>query len=86
MNTSIAAFSDIEGWQHALYAFLIEKERRSGSMRTVESYSRMLTYFSDEQASRPTKSQPRTFSLAPMVKDNRVGNRLPSQSMLASPV
>ncbi len=45
MTTSIAAFSDIEGWQQALYAFLAEKERRSGSMRTVESYSRMLTYF-----------------------------------------
>ena len=46
MTTSIAAFgNEIEGWQQALYAFLAEKERRSGSMRTVESYSRMLTYF-----------------------------------------
>jgi len=46
MTTSIAAFGDeSQGWQQALYAFLAEKERRSGSMRTVESYSRMLTYF-----------------------------------------
>jgi integrase/recombinase XerD len=29
-------------WERALYAFLAEKERRSGSMRTVQSYSRML--------------------------------------------
>ena len=84
MNTSIAAFSDIEGWQHALYAFLIEKEQRSGSMRTVESYSTMLTYFSDEQASRPTKSQPRTFSPTLTARDNRGGSRplLPSAHAL----
>jgi hypothetical protein len=30
------------GWERALYAFLVEKERRSGSLRTVEGYSRML--------------------------------------------
>lgn len=33
------------GWERALYAFLAEKERRSGSMRTVQSYSRMLQDF-----------------------------------------
>src|SRR5579862_3351599 len=32
-------------WDKALYAFLAEKERRSGSMRTVQSYSRMLGHF-----------------------------------------
>jgi hypothetical protein len=34
-----------DAWQHALYAFLAEKERRSGSRRTVESYARMLQHF-----------------------------------------
>ncbi|HEX7491130.1 MAG TPA: hypothetical protein VF337_05455, partial [Candidatus Limnocylindrales bacterium] len=29
-------------WDQALYAFLVEKGNRSGSKRTVESYSRML--------------------------------------------
>ncbi len=29
-------------WQEAIYAFLVEKRSRSGSIRTVESYSRML--------------------------------------------
>ena len=33
------------GWERTLYAFLAEKERRSGSLRTVQSYSRMLHHF-----------------------------------------
>ncbi len=33
------------GWERALYAFLAEKQRRSGSMRPVQSYSRMLQDF-----------------------------------------
>ncbi len=41
-----AVFDDTAaGWERALYAFLAEKERRSGSQRTVESYSRMLQDF-----------------------------------------
>lgn len=41
-----AAFDDsASGWERALYAFLAEKQRRSGSMRTVQSYSRMLQEF-----------------------------------------
>ncbi len=46
MNTTLAPFSDTAaGWQKALYAFLAEKQQRSGSHRTVESYSRMLQHF-----------------------------------------
>jgi integrase/recombinase XerC len=37
--------TDLVGWERALYAFLVEKERRSGSTRTVEGYSRMLCDF-----------------------------------------
>lgn len=33
---------DLVGWERSLMAFLVEKERRSGSRRTVEGYSRML--------------------------------------------
>ncbi|MPZ47896.1 MAG: tyrosine-type recombinase/integrase [Dehalococcoidia bacterium] len=33
------------GWERSLYAFLAEKERWSGSLRTVQSYSRMLQHF-----------------------------------------
>ena len=49
MNTNsqraLSTPSDPSAWQRALYAFLAEKERRSGSRRTVESYSRMLQHF-----------------------------------------
>ena len=33
------------GWEQTIYAFLAEKERRFGSMRTVQAYSRMLFQF-----------------------------------------
>ena len=36
---------DADGWERTIYAFLAEKERRSGSHRTVESYARMLWPF-----------------------------------------
>ena len=32
---------DVDRWDQAIYAFLAEKERRSGSMRTVRAYSGM---------------------------------------------
>lgn len=45
-RTIPARFDDsASGWGRALYAFLAEKERRSGSKRTVQSYSRMLQEF-----------------------------------------
>jgi hypothetical protein len=38
MTTNIANFNDTAtGWQRAFYAFLAEKEQRSGSSRTVEA-------------------------------------------------
>jgi site-specific recombinase XerD len=36
---------DVPAWQRTVLAFLAEKERRSGSRRTVESYARMLWPF-----------------------------------------
>src|SRR5215210_6207401 len=45
-RTIPARFDDsASGWERALYSFLAEKERRSGSKRTVQSYSRMLQDF-----------------------------------------
>lgn len=43
----INAGYEISKWDQALYAFLAEKERRSGSRRTVESYARMLKHSFD---------------------------------------
>jgi len=36
---------NLVGWERAMYAFLVEKQRRSGSVRTVRSYSSMLENF-----------------------------------------
>ena len=43
--TIIPTGEEAAGWERALYAFLAEKERRSGSRRTVEGYSRTLQHF-----------------------------------------
>jgi integrase/recombinase XerC len=40
-----AAPDDVPAWQQTVVAFLAEKERRSGSRRTVEGYARMLWPF-----------------------------------------
>lgn len=46
MNNHLAYLDEsAAGWERSLYAFLAEKERRSGSIRTVQSYSRMLQDF-----------------------------------------
>ena len=36
---------EVDRWEQAIYAFLAEKERRSGSTRTIQAYSRMLYHF-----------------------------------------
>src|SRR5436189_1646418 len=56
MQTTITTFDNsAEGWERALYAFLAEKERRSGSRRTVEGYSRMLQHFFGHDARTPNQ-------------------------------
>jgi len=54
MTTRIVNFTDTAtGWQRAFYAFLAEKEQRSGSRRTVEGYSRMLQDFFGRSGKQP---------------------------------
>ena len=56
MITNLDTFSNTaEGWQRSLYAFLAEKEQRSGSRRTVEGYSRMLQDFFGRVGKQPDK-------------------------------
>ena len=56
MITNLDTFSNTaEGWQRSLYAFLAEKEQRSGSRRTVEGYSRMLQDFFGRSGKQPDK-------------------------------
>ena len=49
---------DPSAWDQALYAFLVEKGNRSGSKRTVESYSRMLWPFFAERSLTPDRVKP----------------------------
>jgi integrase/recombinase XerC len=49
---------DPSAWDQALYAFLIEKGNRSGSKRTVESYSRMLWPFFADLGKTPDRVKP----------------------------
>jgi integrase/recombinase XerC len=49
---------DPSAWDQALYAFLIEKGNRSGSRRTVESYSRMLWPFFADRSLTPDRVKP----------------------------
>ncbi len=45
-QAALTGFRDDAGeWDKALYAFLVSKRNRSGSMRTVQGYSGMLTHF-----------------------------------------
>jgi len=52
------ASGDPSVWDQALYAFLVEKGNRSGSRRTVESYSRMLWPFFAERGLTPDRVKP----------------------------
>jgi len=49
---------DPSAWGQALYAFLVEKGNRSGSRRTVESYSRMLWPFFADLDKAPDRVKP----------------------------
>ena len=53
------------GWQGSLYAFLAEKQRRSGSLRTPDSYYRTLRHFFGSLQKAPDQVSPRdVFSFA----------------------
>ena len=65
MNFAIETADSPDHWQQVIYAFLAEKERRSGSRRTVESYSRMLYYFFGSLGKTPDQvTAPDVFSYA----------------------
>ena len=45
MTTLPTLATTVDQWQHAFYAFLAEKHRRSGSLRTPAAYSSQLQHF-----------------------------------------
>ncbi len=53
-TTTLTFFDEsAQGWERALYAFLAEKQRRSGSRRTVDAYSRMIQDFFGRAGKQP---------------------------------
>ncbi len=55
----------LPAWERAFYAFLAEKERRSGSRRTVDAYSGMLQRFFGTLGKPPDKiTGPEVFAFA----------------------
>ena len=42
METALTNDASASGWDRSLYAFLAEKQQRSGSIRTVNAYAGML--------------------------------------------
>src|SRR6478736_7330553 len=45
MDIALTLEASASGWDRSLYAFLAEKQQRSGSMRTVNAYAGMLRDF-----------------------------------------
>ena len=66
MNNAVSYLDEsAAGWERSLYAFLAEKQRRSGSMRTVVGYSRMLNDFFDRSGKTPDQvTSPDAFAWA----------------------
>src|SRR3990170_4616922 len=66
MASDIVLFDEpAPAWERAFYAFLAEKERRSGSMRTVDAYSRTLQRFFGTLGKPPDKiTSPEVFAFA----------------------
>ena len=64
MPNTVAYIDESTGsrWERTLYAFLAGKERRSGSLGTVQSDSRMLHHFFGRAGKPPDKSPRRTPS------------------------
>ena len=57
-NQTLVHGAEAGHWEQAIYAFLAEKERRSGSKRTVETYSRMLFHFFGTVGKTPNEVTP----------------------------
>ena len=53
MQTALTLDASASGWDRSLYAFLAEKQQRSGSMRTVNAYAGMLRDFFRRAAKTP---------------------------------
>ena len=76
--------STAAAWERAVYAFLAEKERRSGSLRTSSPTLACSTTSSAAPARHRTKSLRRTSSPGRMAAASLAGSRARSRSAPAS--
>ena len=76
---------DAGRWEQAIYAFLAEKERRSGSMRTVRAYSGMLYRFFGSVGKQPDQVTPPKSLATPMASASQVKSLHLSPLTPASP-
>jgi site-specific recombinase XerD len=64
-STEVIEAQPLTDWEEAIYAFLAEKQRRSGSMRTVDAYSRTLRRFFGMLGKTPDQvAPPEVFAFA----------------------
>ena len=63
-ETLVPFDENLPAWEKAFYAFLAEKERRSGSMRTVDAYTRMLQRFLGTLGKTPERKGPAASDIA----------------------
>ncbi len=81
-NHYLVTDTTASGWEQTIYAFLAEKERRSGSMRTVQAYSRMLFHFFGSLGKSPDEvTSPDVFSYAHSIG---LSGRRPSSVTIAA--
>lgn len=59
MQSALTTEQSTSGWDRSLYAFLAEKQQRSGSMRTVNAYANMLRDFFGRAGKTPDAAGPR---------------------------
>jgi hypothetical protein len=77
--------STTASWERTLYAFLAEKERRSGSLRTVQSYTRMLHDFFGRVSKTPDKVTTQDVFAGDSVSVSRASSHPRSRSARGSP-
>jgi hypothetical protein len=74
-----------QGWERSLYAFLAEKQRRSGSLRTVQSYARMLQHFFSRVAKTPDAVTSQEVFAWPTAAASQARSHRPSRLTPGSP-
>lgn len=58
MQSALTSDASASGWDRSLYAFLAEKQQRSGSLRTVNAYAGMLRDFFGRAGKTPDAVRP----------------------------